>query len=625
MMRRFIVGAVGALLLLLFVGAPAYADGGPHGGFGTDITGSGLPSQCGACHRVHQGVSTGKLLKAETPYALCLTCHNGAGSRLDVLDGVKLGSTLTPDAAVIRSADTADINISVAPTALFYTPLKAAVGAAIADDGGVMTAETTAANNATTNDVTLLPATPVVGDAYYIGSASKFSAARINVSTAGVGTWTVTWEYWNGTAWAAPSGLVDGTTGFTTVGENDVSFTVPLDWEITTVNSTRLYWVRARVSAFTAVTTAPKGAQSWAAGFPTEFTVAVRNRTVSIANVTLAVNADSNLTNFNSSSVAATSLAVPAAVSGVPGVAYTTLTTRSKGSATAGNSNITTVRATFNAANADAKVESRVGDPTALGVLNGGGFKFIAGVPVTSRHNADPADNSLYPWGYNANTGQATNALTSQLQCTSCHNPHGTANYRLLKEKVNTQTVVVRAYYGSAFTKDEGGAGIVTTPADKYTKEYYGSAGGGGAPITAGQGSLASLCGACHTAYPSAGASLAYTAGGVTHYRHKTEMPFSDWNNPETGVPVTNNPELSPISGFPALRLASNATQTETIVTCLTCHRVHGTTSTMDNYALKSSLGGLADADLSPAQTTGSRSVLLFTNNRGMCQACHQW
>ena len=182
------------------------------------------------------------------------------------------------------------------------------------------------------------------------------------------------------------------------------------------------------------------------------------------------------------------------------------------------------------------------------------------------------------------------------------------------------------AFFGGAFTKDEGAPGLEGgSPADKYTQEYYGSAGSGGAPTTAGQGSLASLCGACHTAYPSDGASVGFTAGGVTHYRHKTEMPYTDWTNPETGTQVTNHPETNPLTGFPALRLASNTGESNTIVTCLTCHRVHGSTSTMSGYALMQQFGGLGDNDLTPSQTLTSSSTLLFTDNRGMCQACHQW
>ncbi len=647
-MWRPLLALLGALVALLVAGSIAYANGGPHGDYGTDITGSGLPSQCGACHRVHQGKSSGKLLKAESQYALCLTCHNGAGSRLDVLDGVRLGAQVTPDAGIDRASDTAKVNVSVAPTALMNVPLEKSVGGAILDDGGVLTVETTDANSVAAGDVSLLPTLGNigVGDAFYIGSASPFTAARISVGTAGAGTWTVTWEYYNGTTWVALTGVVDGTVGFKTVGTNEVSWSYPTDFRLTTVNSTRLYWVRGRVSAFTSATVAPLGTQLWVGGFPTEFTIAVYNRDASPVAVTLAVQAESNLTDFNSSAIDVTSQNVTNGT-----VWYTTLRTRAKSAAAAGASNLTTVRVTEGANTADVIVQSKVGDQTAGSVLNGGGFRYVAGVPSTSRHNADPIDQSLYPWGYGTNTSMTGTALTSALQCTSCHNPHGTSNYRLLKNTINTKTVLVKAYTtNEGFVVDEGARGLdgLTLYADKYTKEYYGSAGTGktdgtnpGAPITTG-GSLASLCGACHNAYPSGSASTAYSLGGVTHYRHATEMPFTEWTAHPTGP--SGNPPCNPettkhtdnatltcdgTGGYTVpvatLRLASNATQTNTIVTCLTCHRVHGTTSTMDNYALRSDLGGLADTDLSPAQSTGSRSVLLYTNNRGMCEACHQW
>lgn len=120
--------------------------------------------------------------------------------------------------------------------------------AAIADDGGVFTDETTNANSATTNDVNLLPATPVAGDAYYFGHAEEFSRIKIDV-TDGNGTGsTITWEYWNG-AWTALSDVVDGTNNFETVAENIVSWTLPGDWATTTINSQGPYkYVRARLS-----------------------------------------------------------------------------------------------------------------------------------------------------------------------------------------------------------------------------------------------------------------------------------------------------------------------------------------------------------------------------------------
>lgn len=121
--------------------------------------------------------------------------------------------------------------------------------AAIADDGGVFTDETTNANSATTDDVNLLPASPVANDAYYFGHAEEFPRIKIDV-TDGNGTGsTITWEYWNGSSWTALSGVTDGTSNFENVGENIVSWTVPGNWTATTVNSQGPYkYVRARLS-----------------------------------------------------------------------------------------------------------------------------------------------------------------------------------------------------------------------------------------------------------------------------------------------------------------------------------------------------------------------------------------
>ena len=135
---------------------------------------------------------------------------------------------------------------------------------AVTDDGGVQVNETVAANNATANDIHLTPAVPTVNDAFYFGYEFLFTALRINVGTNGVGTWTIIWEYWNGSAWAALPGITDGTTGFTAgTGNKDVTWTIPSNWAKTEVLGITGYWIRARVSAYTAVTTQPLGTQSW--------------------------------------------------------------------------------------------------------------------------------------------------------------------------------------------------------------------------------------------------------------------------------------------------------------------------------------------------------------------------
>lgn len=132
---------------------------------------------------------------------------------------------------------------------------------AIADDGGSQTDETDIANAGTANGMTLLPAVPVVNDAYYFINKIMFDKVTVVIGIPGIGTWTIVWEYLrsDGT-WVALSGVTDGTTGFNAAaGSHDVTFSIPSDWIDGLVKQRFGYAVRARVSAYTSVTTQPKG------------------------------------------------------------------------------------------------------------------------------------------------------------------------------------------------------------------------------------------------------------------------------------------------------------------------------------------------------------------------------
>lgn len=131
------------------------------------------------------------------------------------------------------------------------------------DDGGAFTNYTTESNNTTTADTFFIPVAPAVNDAFYVGGSTPFTAAWFQFSTQGAGTWTITWEYWNGGSWTALSGVSDGTTGFKAAVTIPVAvtYTMPTNWASTTVNSVSAYYIRGRVSAFTSITTRPVGTQ----------------------------------------------------------------------------------------------------------------------------------------------------------------------------------------------------------------------------------------------------------------------------------------------------------------------------------------------------------------------------
>lgn len=137
-------------------------------------------------------------------------------------------------------------------------------GKCITDDGGTFVDESTPFNEATADDVELLPAAPAVDDAVYFGHLSKqFARVDINLTTQGIGSWALTWEYWNGSAWATLA-VTDGTSDFVAaVGFHSVTFTIPSGWTKSLVDNTNGFFIRARVSTFTSVTTAPQAGQGF--------------------------------------------------------------------------------------------------------------------------------------------------------------------------------------------------------------------------------------------------------------------------------------------------------------------------------------------------------------------------
>jgi len=138
---------------------------------------------------------------------------------------------------------------------------KAERGLCISDDGGLYVNETTPWSEATADDVEIIPATPVAEDACYFGHATaKHTTISMDITTAAVAlVATIVWEYWDGSAWVAVTGLTDNTTGLTAAtGVRTVVSDANADWEKCLVDGVNAFWKRVRVSAFTSITTAPQ-------------------------------------------------------------------------------------------------------------------------------------------------------------------------------------------------------------------------------------------------------------------------------------------------------------------------------------------------------------------------------
>lgn len=131
------------------------------------------------------------------------------------------------------------------------------------------TNDTVDINDADVGDVDALPATAALNDAFYYGMGEKFCKLKITTSQARTGTATLTWEYWNGSAWAALGTVEDKSDGYAaTAGTHMVSFAPPSDWVANTAangpDGEAGFFVRSRLSAFTSVTQQPLITQAFA-------------------------------------------------------------------------------------------------------------------------------------------------------------------------------------------------------------------------------------------------------------------------------------------------------------------------------------------------------------------------
>lgn len=143
-----------------------------------------------------------------------------------------------------------------ADTRLLFGGVSPAFVSAAVRDGTDITATLSADDASST---TLMPAGPVVGSYMAFGSAAPFNALAIEITTQGIATWTIAWQYWDGSAWQSLPSVADGTTGLTAAaGVRFVTFLAPTDWASTTLASLDAYYIRAYVSALTSMTTNPQ-------------------------------------------------------------------------------------------------------------------------------------------------------------------------------------------------------------------------------------------------------------------------------------------------------------------------------------------------------------------------------
>lgn len=259
--------------------------------------------------------------------------------------------------------------------------------------------------------------------------------------------------------------------------------------------------------------------------------------------------------------------------------------------------------------------------------------------------------------GYaDANTGES---VQIKMDCVSCHDPHGSPNYRILISQVNGNNVggyqidgtpdgfvssVETGWPVNGFVKRTMYPAYqpnYTTP--MYAKGYDQSAASlsdGSAGINRVKG-MSGWCSGCHSTYLGdfGGAATTtitksdgttYTAnagfynandnsGYKLRHRHPINVALNTFNGVE---PLVVNSGL-PLANDISEQGAPTVTNTDWIE-CLTCHRAHGTAASMTGWATKTMAASIVDSSgVSTNEFPASESALLRRDNRGVCESCH--
>lgn len=317
------------------------------------------------------------------------------------------------------------------------------------------------------------------------------------------------------------------------------------------------------------------------------------------------------------------------------------------------------------------------------GILNGGGFESFGVVggqntlPTTGKHIYTGAPWGAYGGGYTGKgtlnaDGQydsptdPTDAQTGQsvqinMDCGTCHDPHGSANYRLLKSIVNGNYVGGYTPSSDPLNPDpdpwvwsnengypEGGFEL-HVEATGYTPNYTSPLYAKGFTLTAGSitgtdtaKGMSGWCVGCHSTYMTGetdrygegyvSESWRYNAGdgGGLKIRHKhpINVPMDHYKGTDAqyfkGSTQTSLPLAHEFTGNGSV---SNSNQDW--IECLTCHRAHGTAATMTGFATlagsQSIITSIAPGGMGPHNVFVSKyeAALLRENNRAVCQICH--
>jgi predicted CXXCH cytochrome family protein len=246
------------------------------------------------------------------------------------------------------------------------------------------------------------------------------------------------------------------------------------------------------------------------------------------------------------------------------------------------------------------------------------------GAPVTSAHLNLPENGLSAPqvaWGNAAPNGGAGPTVT--IGCTTCHNPHGNGQYRILNPIPSDDTGDLVEATTSASVTDAALPGLADG-ARNYT--IIQTAGGTGTLLASQAATASGAAGALagdywHVRVPwttspgTADAPNGWSGtfnGQITAWCKTCHVQYyadTQWFDP--------NP-----SGDTLFKYRHNTT---TRLACTTCHVAHGSNARMEGTFSRTQPFPNAAA---PSYTIGSATTgdsrLLKVDNRGTCQLCHE-
>ncbi|AVX20525.1 cytochrome c3 family protein [Carboxydocella sp. JDF658] len=255
---------------------------------------------------------------------------------------------------------------------------------------------------------------------------------------------------------------------------------------------------------------------------------------------------------------------------------------------------------------------------------NGGGFErmlVVEGpaqvatvVKVSAKHRVNEqatinTDGSISYVKFNAPGGyQETNGHV-ELRCSSCHQPHGTSNSRLLVTRIQTADTSGNPIWRDTSTSGTKVVIKVNNPFSDEKTEY--------------NEEIATFCGACHYDYLSSNASQKSGYYMPNYYRHKMKMgPNSGLNdiNTNDGTFGYNSSKLV----LPLASIGNDGTSTgaANTVICLTCHYAHGTFVQVTGIKTYDQIQLNSNTNLNTVNGYESPKNLRM-DNRGVCQNCH--